>query len=313
MYLSPPQPMMSSHPQTHIDTILPTNPNDQQAQQQQERQLTTCTQQQEQQPDNSHDISNNIAIPPSILDSCLTLPPAQDHQYTIIFFHGVAEHPEKYVDMFKALELVHTKIVLPRAPKKSITAFRGKVVPAWYNIQQFKGKRGFGESEDYLGMNETMAQMELLYNHELALLPSPSHLLTGGFSQGATITQTFAPRYPHVLPPTLAFSGYTLLTLAPVDEVKYPIVNKEATLVIVHGDKDPVVTPEFSHASRHFWRTHGVAVIEYDEPDGIHSISSHGLTILRKYIDLAGLKWYWFNSIGVFIVALSGSKTAVFF
>lgn len=283
--------MMSSNQQSHIDTTILTTDN---LQPQQQSANTNTTQQQEEQTtiinNKNNNNNDNTPAPHDILESCLILPPIQDHQHTIIFFHGVAEQPEQYVEMFKSLGLLHTKIVLPRAPKKAVTALRGEVVPSWYNITHFGDKRVFGQAEDYLGMNETMEQMELLYNHELTLLPSPAHLITGGFSQGATITQTFAPRYPQVLPPTLAFSGYTLLTSAPVDEVKYPIVNKDAKLVFVHGTKDAVVTPEFSHASREFWRGHGVEVIEHDEPDGVHTISSHGFAVLRKYIDLAKFK-----------------------
>jgi hypothetical protein len=74
----------------------------------------------------------------------LTVIRAQQHRHTLLWLHGLNEHPEKYHEHLLAALGEHrdsTKVVMPRAPERYCTMLKDKA-SSWFDVK-FRGADSF--------------------------------------------------------------------------------------------------------------------------------------------------------------------------
>ena len=62
----------------------------------------------------------------------------EDHQYTIIFLHGLGDEAQSYTRFFQSdvnLDITKIKIVLPQAPIDEVDAHYKAEMTSWFNLK----------------------------------------------------------------------------------------------------------------------------------------------------------------------------------
>jgi len=105
------------------------------------------------------------------------------------------------------------------------------------------------------------------------------HTLLGGFSQGAMMALHTGLSLDRSLMAVVSFSGALIPPPALLDGqgAKPPVC-------LVHGDRDPVVAPEFSVEARRVLEEHGFTVRYHVEPNAGHTITEDGLAFASAFI-----------------------------
>ncbi len=70
-------------------------------------------------------------------NSLLCIEPESEHTHTLIFLHGLGDQGKSFVPIFDKgglLNFPNLKVVLPTAPKQSVTCNDGLNMNSWFDI-----------------------------------------------------------------------------------------------------------------------------------------------------------------------------------
>ena len=121
---------------------------------------------------------------------CIIAPTAE-HTHTVILLHGRGSNaPDFRIDFFICMcsngqmlpeRFPMIKWVLPSAPKRYSTVFRGKITE-WFDIHSLDDPESRQDLQ-VQGLAESVSQIRSIMDRELELVP-PENLFLGGISQG---------------------------------------------------------------------------------------------------------------------------------
>ena len=129
-----------------------------------------------------------------------------DHEFTVIFLHGLGDTAQGFYDTFAEEGIVPPtcRVVLPTAPIKPVSCNDGDEMNSWfdcYDVSEKKGKKGKKEKKprtlksirkDYSqnDLNESADLLLELIEEERNKFEDkdPARVFIGGFSQGCMVS-----------------------------------------------------------------------------------------------------------------------------
>ncbi|CAF3612016.1 unnamed protein product, partial [Rotaria sp. Silwood2] len=150
------------------------------------------------------------------------------HRYSIIWLHGFGDSADGYKDLFTQIQPPNTRIVLPNAPKRWVTVDgRRYQLRSWYEDDDTAIEAGL----------QVIESVKKLIDEELKLVDDASHIIIGGFSQGACLSLLAGLTYTkQQLGGVICCSGQLVL------ENKIPELlseyAKKIPILVLHGKDD---------------------------------------------------------------------------
>ncbi|KAL1866015.1 hypothetical protein Daus18300_006916 [Diaporthe australafricana] len=234
----------------------------------------------------------------------LIFPAITEHRSTVIIAHGFGDSGNGYVPIVQNWQegglFQDTKFILPSAPAISVTSAGGRSIPAWFDI---RGERGphvtfealTQQNQDEEGMLHSRDFFLSLIRAEIAEHAIPaSQIIMGGFSQGSVMSLLTGVTADVQLGGLFCLSGYLALADA-VRETgggggggggKFPHA-REGTgteILMVHGERDPVMNLDWAEKSRDAVRELGYHVDSSIIPGLGHSINQEVLAKVTAFI-----------------------------
>lgn len=180
----------------------------------------------------------------------LAVPAMNRHTATVIFLHGLGDQGAGWIDLAvtwrRRRKFTETKFIFPNAPSIAITINGGMRMPGWYDL---KALDDFSVDEDEAGMLRSRNTVHRLIEAEIAAGIPADRIVIGGFSQGGAMSLLSGVTCQHKLGGIVSLSGYMLLKTKFKDLIPENAPNKETEIFMGHGDKDPLVLPEWGQLS----------------------------------------------------------------
>lgn len=184
----------------------------------------------------------------------------------------------------------HVKWILPHAPRQSVTANFGMIMPSWFDIKDFS----FNSEEDERGMLTSVRMIEGIIRQEVDGGVDASRVVLGGFSQGGVTSLLGGLTSERKLGGVVVLSGWLPLRakFKAVSEIVKPsswcqlseakcfqMMSGHAKSLPIfwgHGTADPIVRFEFAKRSvEYLVGTCGLTRLDRDK------IGSPGLTFVE--------------------------------
>jgi phospholipase/carboxylesterase len=175
----------------------------------------------------------------------------------VIWLHGLGADGFDFVPIVNEMRLPEScapRFVFPHAKTRPVTINNGLRMRAWYDITGFGPER----TEDAVGIRESEETVRQYIEREVAGGVPEDRILLAGFSQGGAIALQAALRHPQRLAGVLALSTYLPLRETLAHEAS--AANRNAPILMCHGQRDPIVPAALGEASRDFLRNAGYAV-----------------------------------------------------
>jgi phospholipase/carboxylesterase len=177
--------------------------------------------------------------------STIEIQPTADHQYSIIWLHGLGADGHDFEDIAPALHLnvaSHVRFIFPNAPIQSITINGGMEMRAWYDVLVMALER----KVDIKGIYQSASLIEQLIKREKNNGIAAKNILIAGFSQGGVLALHIGLRHTEQLAGIIGLSSY-LPTIGQLN-TEASAANKSTPIFIGHGILDSVVAVESGKA-----------------------------------------------------------------
>lgn len=222
--------------------------------------------------------------------------PKGEHKHTLFWLHGLGDSGYGAMSLVKHFDLQHTKIILPTAPGRQITAFgqRPRPTNAWFDVLSMGQKRDLYQDEDFVGMRETIAKIHAAIEYEITTTNIPAQSIAlAGFSQGSGIGIAAAVQYPgkERLGGALGFCGFAIMSkLSPDDEAAGNVyIHKDTPILTYNGLADQIVSPQFARGSVEYYKTRGLVDVESLFEEGLqHTMSQAAVAKGRAFLEKIG-------------------------
>jgi phospholipase/carboxylesterase len=214
-----------------------------------------------------------------VLDAVEINPPGTPNA-CIIWLHGLGANGHDFEPLVPQLAIVReygVRVVLPHAPRRSVTINGGMLMPAWYDILAPDFRHGV----DAAGIRQSEQQLQALIGREIAAGITPRRIILAGFSQGGAIVMHTGLRYPQPLGGILALSTY--LPLGESLATEATAANTQVPLMMAHGTADPVVPLALAEQSRDLLRERGYAVEWHSYPMQ-HAVCAEEILDVRAWL-----------------------------
>jgi len=224
----------------------------------------------------------------------------EPHSATVIFLHGLGDSADGWSRTAEKLagRYPYIKFLVPTAPKQAVTVNGGRVMNAWYDIEELPSRQSAEQRakvvHDLDGIGATRDFVERLIANERTNYSIPrSRVIVGGFSQGATVSLFTglsnagghggdAEEY---LAGIIALSGY-LPGYDTFDEWGDERAVSELQMLVCHGKDDNIVPFEAAEASFNQLRTLGSGDnLQFESFEGLrHGANSEELRKVAVFI-----------------------------
>ena len=219
----------------------------------------------------------------------------------VIFLHGVGSTGEELRSQLSMLvqpsleqRFPHVRFLFPTAPLRSFTAFKGRVLPAWFDRAGY----GLQWQEDVDGLHESCAQLKALTEQCNEAGISNQRIMIGGFSMGGAqaihaayskygATSPF-PIHSTAAPVPLAgcfcIASYLPRACSIPSSLSSDTLSLATPLLFLHGSSDIIVRPSWAEDTCRRLKQAGVVCL-FNMYDGqIHAVSPHQLDDLSTFI-----------------------------
>lgn len=166
----------------------------------------------------------------------IELDASAEHQWTVIWLHGLGADGHDFVPVARALGLKHVRYVFPNAPVAPVTLNHGMRMRSWYDIKTLDVVPDRESYDDVLQSSEAIDQ---LIETEAQRLGGSEHIFLAGFSQGGAMTYHCGLRSNRPLAGLICWSTY-IVAPERLDAEMAPI-GKQLPLFAAHGSYDNVV------------------------------------------------------------------------
>lgn len=198
----------------------------------------------------------------------------------VIWLHGLGANGHDFEPIIPELNLPddhNIRFIFPHAPQIAVTVNAGVVMPAWYDVYSMS----FVNHEDEEGIRRSALQITQLIEHETKRGIHTSKIILAGFSQGGALALHTALRHPEPLAGVLALSTYLPLIKQFNDERHQ--VNQNISIMMCHGNFDPVVPFNLGKDSRYFLEQAGYSVDWHSYPMQ-HSLCEDQINDISQWI-----------------------------
>ena len=160
----------------------------------------------------------------------------KEHQWTIVWLHGLGADGHDFVPVAKAMGLESVRYVFPNAPIAPVTLNHGMKMRSWYDIKSLEVVPDRESYEDVLRSAEALQQLIATEGERLG---GTDRIFLAGFSQGGAMTYHHGLRTKEPLAGLICWSTYIV---APERlETEISAIGKTLPLFAAHGSYDPVV------------------------------------------------------------------------
>jgi phospholipase/carboxylesterase len=191
--------------------------------------------------------------------------------------HGLGADGHDFVPMAQALNLPQTKWVLPHAPDRAITIYRGMLMPGWFDILSLDRI----DPEDVHGLQTSRWQIRALIEAERMAGFHYEDIFVGGFSQGGVMALYTGLSYEKPLGGIMALSCY--LPLQKTFEAWATPDNKATRIFMAHGHYDPVLPIHLAQVGHEFLTEQEYAIDWHEYPTG-HQLCEEEVQDLKNYL-----------------------------
>ena len=234
----------------------------------------------------SHDL---LPVPPSASSS---------HTAAVIFLHGVGSTGDELRSQLSTLvqppleqRFPHIRFLFPTAPLRSFTAFKGRVLPAWFDRAGY----GLQWEEDGDGVHESCTQVnELIRQCNMAGIAN-TRIILGGFSMGGAqaMHSAFSPygaTSPYLSVSQLPLAGCFCISSYLPRSCKLPSslapdsIPLATPLLFMHGASDGIVRPSWAEDTCRRMQQAGVLCLFNMYERQMHALSSHQIGDLVTFV-----------------------------
>lgn len=211
-----------------------------------------------------------------ITDNPIVIEPQNQADSVVIWLHGLGADGHDFADLPQALNhpnLMNTRYIFPHAPTRPVSLNGGLPMPAWHDITSLDRTN----AQDQAGLEESSAYLNQLVSEQLKKGIAPNRIIFGGFSQGAAQVLYSGTRSNHSIAGIIALSGY----LPDMNQTPAATVNRP--ILVMHGNQDDVVLPEFGQESAEHLKTLQYPVEFKSYPIG-HSVCPEEVAYLRGWL-----------------------------
>jgi len=201
--------------------------------------------------------------------------------WTVLWLHGLGADGHDFAPIVPELVRPHwpaLRFVFPHAPMRPVTINNGMRMRAWYDIVGMD----FATRAEAAGIEESVAQVEVLIAHEVERGTPRSRIFLAGFSQGGAIALATGLRQREPLAGLIALSTY-LPGGAAVAAQRHP--NAVAQPVFyAHGANDPMIPVQYGQASAELLERVGLDV-EWHRYPMAHQVCAEEIADLGDWLD----------------------------
>ena len=166
----------------------------------------------------------------------IEIEPSSEHQWTVIWLHGLGADGNDFVPIARALGLKGVRYVFPNAPIAPVTLNHGMKMRSWYDIKTLEV---VADRESYDDVLRSAEAVDALIETESKRLGGSEHIFLAGFSQGGAMTYHCGLRMNRPLAGLICWSTYIV---APERlEAEMTPTGSQLPLFAAHGTYDNVV------------------------------------------------------------------------
>lgn len=173
---------------------------------------------------------------------------------SVVWLHGLGADGHDFEPIVPELRLpasLPVRFLFPHAPSIPVTVNGGMVMPAWYDILEMDIDRKIDEAQ----VLASARQVAALIDRELERGVDSRRIIVAGFSQGGAVAYQVALSYPRALGGLLALSTY----FATQDRIQPHSANRDLSVLVCHGEFDPVVPEELGQRALRYLKGMGYA------------------------------------------------------
>jgi phospholipase/carboxylesterase len=213
-------------------------------------------------------------------DDAVIIEPLVDHRASVIWLHGLGADGHDFEAIVPELGLskeLGIRFIFPHAPLRPVTINGGMVMRAWYDIKD----PDLSVQRDRQDFDSSAAILEAWINSEIEAGIPANRIIAAGFSQGGAITLHCCLGLSKQLAGIMALSCY--LPFADVIEGEQATTNKDTSILMMHGEYDPVIPVEFARQSCEILRQHHYPIEWHDFPMQ-HGVCQEEITRVAKWL-----------------------------
>ncbi len=197
---------------------------------------------------------------------------------SVIWLHGLGADGHDFEPLVPDLPLgIAVRYVFPHAPVRPVTLNGGHPMRAWFDVVRI----GTGAAQDLAGIAEATAAVGALIAREVERGVDERRIVLAGFSQGGAIALHAGLRHPRRLAGIVALSTFLLQRDTFAAETSAAM--RDAPILLVHGDHDPIVPYALGEQSRDALRGAGYAPewVSYPMP---HTVCAPEVERIRGFL-----------------------------
>ncbi len=194
----------------------------------------------------------------------------------VVFLHGYGADGADLMGLAEPLapHLPGVTFVAPDAPEPCAGNPAGR---QWFSIPWLDGS---SEAQARAGIGLAMDDLDAFIDQRLeAAGLAPEALALVGFSQGTMMALAVAPRRPVALAGVVGFSGRLLSP-----ETFAASLRSRPPVALIHGDSDPVVTPDALPEAARTLAAAGIEAVTHVSPGTAHGIAPDGLVVALDFL-----------------------------
>lgn len=231
-----------------------------------------------------------------------TAPSASPLTAAVIFLHGVGSTGDELRHQLSLLvqppleqRFPHVRFLFPTAPLRSFTAFKGRVLPAWFDRAGY----GLQYEEDEGGLRESCVQLNELIGQCNAAGIANQRIIVGGFSMGGA--QAVHSAYSAHGATSSSFSLHSSVPAVPLagcfciasylprsctlpSSLTSTSLSLATPLLFLHGSADSIVRVGWAEETCRRMKQSGVLCLFNLYDQHIHALSSHQIDDLSTFI-----------------------------
>lgn len=218
--------------------------------------------------------------------TALVIPAVKRHTATVIMAHGLGDSGAGWVTLAenwrRRQKFDEVKFIFPNAPPIPITVNFGMPMPAWYDIISFGDLQA---GQDEVGIFRSRDYFNGLIKSEVDSGIPSNRVVIGGFSQGGAMAVFSGITSPTKLGGIFGLSCYLLLHSKIKELIPKDIPNKETPIFMGHGDRDPLVRPQWGQMTADVLRAEGWTVDLHMYRGLEHSADPKEIDDLETYLN----------------------------
>lgn len=201
-------------------------------------------------------------------------------QHSVIWLHGLGADGNDFVSLvpelkLPSLERIH--FVFPHAPVRPVTLNGGMPMRAWFDIYDLNRSGPVDEA----GIQEAVASIHQLIDHEIAQGIKPEHIILTGFSQGGSIALLSGITYPKRLAGLVGLSTF-LRQPQNFEDWRQP-QNQDTPIFLAHGSQDPIITLQYGEDTAALLKNLGYTT-EFHTYPMAHSVCFEEIKDLSRWL-----------------------------